>query len=104
AIVSRDPYRLAADIFGVGFRTADKIARNLGLPADSPARIGAGLAHALNEATNDGHVFLPRDELVEQTAALLELEPDSIEGQIGRTIERRDLITEAVPADLGVVE
>jgi exodeoxyribonuclease V alpha subunit len=58
-IVSRDPYRLAADIFGIGFRTADKIAQDLGLPPDAPGRIMAGITFALSEATDNGHVFRP---------------------------------------------
>ncbi|NLF77762.1 MAG: ATP-dependent RecD-like DNA helicase, partial [Chloroflexi bacterium] len=79
AIVSRDPYRLAKDIFGIGFRTADKIAQDLGLPADAPARIAAGIAFALNEATDNGHVFLPRDTLIENAAAILGLDPAPVE-------------------------
>jgi exodeoxyribonuclease V alpha subunit len=75
AVVQADPYRLAQDIYGIGFLTADKIARALGIPADSPARVAAGVAYALNQATDDGHVFLPAPELVEQAAALLEVPP-----------------------------
>ena len=58
-VVQTDPYRLARDIYGVGFKTADRIARQLGLPADHPSRIEAGLVYALNEMTDDGHVYSP---------------------------------------------
>src|SRR5690606_9085735 len=58
AVVQSDPYRLARDIFGIGFLTADKIARSLGIPVDSPQRVAAGVAYALNQATDEGHVFL----------------------------------------------
>ncbi len=58
-IVRSDPYRLARDIFGIGFLTADKIARSLGMPEDAPERAAAGIAYALNQASEEGHVFLP---------------------------------------------
>jgi exodeoxyribonuclease V alpha subunit len=58
-VVRNDPYRLARDIFGIGFLTADKIARSMGLPPDAPQRIAAGVAYALNEASEDGHLYLP---------------------------------------------
>jgi len=69
--VRRDPYRLARDIFGIGFLTADKIARALGMPEDAPERVAAGVAYALNTASEEGHVFLPTSELVKLTAELL---------------------------------
>jgi len=102
AIVSRDPYRLAADIFGIGFKTADKIARDLGLPADAPARIAAGLAHVLNEATNEGHVFLPRDALVTSAAELLGVEAERVEETLRRAAGRGDVMIEAVPVPDGL--
>jgi exodeoxyribonuclease V alpha subunit len=73
-IVREDPYRLARDIYGIGFLTADKIAQALGIPADSPRRVAAGVAYALNQATDEGHVFLPMGELAEQAAKLLGVE------------------------------
>jgi exodeoxyribonuclease V alpha subunit len=72
-IVRDDPYRLARDIYGIGFLTADKIAQALGIPPDSPKRVAAGVAYALNRATDEGHVFLPVRELTEQAAALLDV-------------------------------
>jgi exodeoxyribonuclease V alpha subunit len=74
-VVQADPYRLAQDIYGIGFLTADKIARALGIPADSPARVAAGVAYALNQATEEGHVYLPAPELVQQAATLLAVSP-----------------------------
>ena len=70
ATVKDDPYRLARDIFGIGFVTADKIAQAMGLPADAPQRVAAGVAYALNEASEQGHVFLPTPELVKLTARI----------------------------------
>lgn len=77
-IVRNDPYRLARDIFGIGFLTADKIARSLGMPDDAPERVAAGVAYALNQASEEGHVFLPTSELVNQAAELLTLPPSVI--------------------------
>ncbi|MCB9138795.1 MAG: AAA family ATPase [Caldilineaceae bacterium] len=73
-IVQDDPYRLARDIYGIGFLTADKIAQALGIPPDSPRRVAAGVTYALNQSTDNGHVFLPIDELAGQAAELLAVE------------------------------
>lgn len=72
AVVRNDPYRLARDVHGIGFITADTIARQLGLPVDSPARVAASLRHLLSQvADEEGHVCLPRPALVERARALL---------------------------------
>jgi exodeoxyribonuclease V alpha subunit len=101
-IVSRDPYRLATDIFGIGFRTADQIARDLGLPSDAPSRIAAGIIFALNDATDNGHVFLPRDALVETAAAMLEVDAAVVEESVKRLVARGDVMIEAVPIPDGL--
>ncbi len=62
AVLREDPYRLADDIFGVGFQTADNIARKLGLPADSPKRVRAALKYCLRKAGEEGHTYLPKQE------------------------------------------
>lgn len=77
-IVQQDPYRLARDIYGIGFLTADRIAQALGLAPDSPQRVAAGVAYALNQATEEGHVFLPTSELVKQASELLEVSREEI--------------------------
>nr|WP_228061155.1 MULTISPECIES: ATP-dependent RecD-like DNA helicase [unclassified Coleofasciculus] len=69
--VTENPYQLAADIYGIGFLTADKIAQNLGVPNDSEFRYRAGLVHVLSEAAEDGHCYLPQAELIEQTHSQL---------------------------------
>ena len=68
--MAENPYRLARDIRGIGFRTADSIANRLGIAADAPIRLRAGLQYALLEATNDGHCGLPTAELLQLAAAL----------------------------------
>ena len=62
-VVRREPYRLAGDVWGIGFKTADLIAQRLGIPHDSPQRIKAGLQFALSQASEDGHCYLPEAEL-----------------------------------------
>lgn len=71
AVVREDPFRLAAEVFGIGFKTADRIAFALGLPADAPRRLEAGLLHALAEASDRGHLYLPKERLFGDAAALL---------------------------------
>lgn len=70
-VVEKTPYRLAADVYGIGFRTADQIARNMGIEPDAEERLRAGLQHVLGEATDQGHCFLPRRELLKRSAETL---------------------------------
>ncbi len=72
--VRANPYQLARDIHGIGFKTADGIARKLGIAADSLQRAAAGLRHTLFQATNEGHCALPEEVLVRHTAAMLEVD------------------------------
>ena len=76
--VKGDPYRLALDVQGIGFRTADLIGTRLGIPVDSPRRAEAGALHTLDEAGGEGHTGLPRTLVVERTAALLEQPPERV--------------------------
>ncbi|MEP0872135.1 ATP-dependent RecD-like DNA helicase [Trichocoleus desertorum AS-A10] len=79
ATVTNNPYQLATDVYGIGFVTADAIARNLGIAPDSEFRYRCGLLHVLSEASEEGHCFLPQPELVERTVqrlALSDHEPD----------------------------
>ena len=64
--VKQDPYVLARDIRGIGFKLADQIAVNIGIPAHSMTRIRAGIEHALWELSNEGHTCFPKEELVVQ--------------------------------------
>ncbi len=72
AIVSSNPYRLAIDVWGIGFRTADKIAAELGVAKDSPQRMQAALLQALRDATESGHCYLTAEDLKNRAARLLE--------------------------------
>jgi len=72
-VVKNNPYQLAEDIWGVGFRIADSIALSLGVPANDPRRARAGLLFALDESAGAGHCFMPKEKLVEQATYLLKL-------------------------------
>jgi exodeoxyribonuclease V alpha subunit len=76
--VRANPYRLATDIWGVGFRTADELALRLGIPRDAPQRAQAAVRHVLQEAASDGHVGLPEELLVEETARLTQISTDQV--------------------------
>ncbi|MCC6627340.1 MAG: ATP-dependent RecD-like DNA helicase [Chloroflexi bacterium] len=102
AVLRADPYRLARDVHGIGFVTADTIARPLGLPPDAPERVAASVRHRLSQvADDDGHVCLPRSALVEEAQALLARDgqaadwPGLVQAAIDRLVERRDLWLEA---------
>lgn len=82
ATLRENPYKLAEDMTGVAFRTADKIAQELGIAKDSPARLQAGALHVLREATGNGHVCLARDVLRKDAAALLEIPEPALENSL----------------------
>ena len=65
-LVRENPYRLAMDIFGIGFITADKIAENLGFQKDSPVRAQAGVIYVLSQMADEGHVYYPHGALIEK--------------------------------------
>lgn len=81
-VVQENPYQLARDIWGVGFKTADKIAHNLGIPHDDPFRVQAGVAYALSRLADEGHVYAAEDDLIQQTVKLLEVPSDLVKAAI----------------------
>ena len=81
-VLKNNPYRLADDISGVGFRIADDIAMRAGIHADSDFRIRSGILYSLMRAASAGHVYLPMDELTAYTGRLLQVELDSIEKHV----------------------
>ncbi|MDL2226110.1 ATP-dependent RecD-like DNA helicase [Deltaproteobacteria bacterium OttesenSCG-928-M10] len=87
ALIRQDPYRLAYEISGIGFVTADKVARTLGLAADAPQRLEAGLLFVLNQAADEGHVFWPDHQLLKDAAALIpEAARPDLEAALGRLV------------------
>ncbi len=77
-IAKTNPYQLSDEIIGFGFRSADALARAVGVDLYSPFRLQAGVRHVLGEAAANGHVYLPREILADETARLLEVEADDI--------------------------
>jgi exodeoxyribonuclease V alpha subunit len=77
--VRENPYRLALDIHGIGFKTADTLAQRLGIPRDAVMRAQAGVRHVLQEFAEDGHCAVHHDELLETAATLLEIPVTIIE-------------------------
>ena len=82
SVVRNDPYRLARDIHGIGFLTADKIARKLGIPVDAPERVAAGISYVLSQKANEGHVYVPQGELVRDSTKILEVDRPLVEQSI----------------------
>lgn len=94
--VRANPYTLARDISGIGFKTADQIAQRLGIPSDSLVRAAAGLNHVLLEATGEGHCALPTALLKETTGQLLQVNPAIIADALERALAEGDLVREAI--------
>lgn len=91
AVVQNTPYQMVRDIHGIGFKTADKIAQALGLAADDPARIEAGIAYTLNRMAEEGHVYMPQEELEPEAAEILGVEAVKITAVID-ALETSDFI------------
>ncbi len=104
-VVSKNPYQLAADIYGIGFVTADTIARSLGIAPDSDFRYQAGMLHVLGIASEEGHCFLPEQELIDRVVKQLALpecpvDPVRIAALITKMAEEHQLIIEQGYGDL----
>ena len=97
-IVRENPYRLARDIRGIGFLSADTIAQKIGIGKDSPLRAQAGISYALSEASGQGHCGLPYAELVPLAVKLLNISESIIETAIAREIETKELVPDTVDA------
>ena len=98
AVINENPYRLADDIRGIGFKTADEIANRMGLPKEAPFRLEAGVRFALSELAAAGHTGVPESMLVETAARLLDVDLMLIESAIRHGIEDGRLIRRAPPA------
>lgn len=96
-VVQENPYRLAMDISGIGFITADKIAQNLGFASDSPLRAEAGLLYALHESTDEGHVSVPRSWLMEQGQKLLGIPENILAEALVRLLADSRLVSQVLP-------
>jgi exodeoxyribonuclease V alpha subunit len=99
AVVRDEPYRLASEVWGIGFKTADTIAQAVGIPRDSPQRIQAGLAYTLSQAADDGgHCYLPEPNLIREAAKILEVGTELIGPCLEELVIAEDAVREPVPA------
>ncbi len=101
SVVKNDPYRLAADVWGIGFKTADAIARSVGIPPDSPERVKAGLAYTLSEASDSGHCYLPAERLITDAVKILDVPRELVTECLDALVEQEGVVREAIPGPDG---
>jgi exodeoxyribonuclease V alpha subunit len=95
-VIQQEPYRLAREVWGIGFKTADKIAQAVGITPDAPERLQAGVLHALGEAADEGHTLLPDEALARRAAALLGVDAARL-GEVIATLRERGEVLAATP-------
>ncbi len=98
AVVRENPYRLAEEMWGVGFKTADQIAGTLGFGETSPERVRAGVLHTMARSADDGHVYLPHGKLLEDASTLLGVSPDLCSDALEALVASADLVDQALPS------
>jgi exodeoxyribonuclease V alpha subunit len=96
-LVRANPYRLATDIHGIGFKSADQIASALGIPPDAPQRIEAGTLYLLDQASGRGNLYLPRQTLIEEAEKLLGATAPQVESAVAALAETEQLVLEPLP-------
>ncbi|MFF0743040.1 ATP-dependent RecD-like DNA helicase [Streptomyces sp. NPDC004111] len=102
SVVKNEPYRLAADVWGIGFLTADRIAQAVGIPHDSPQRVKAGMQYALSQSTDQGHCFLPEEKLISDSVKLLQVDTGLVIDCLAELAEEDEgVVREKVPAPDG---
>lgn len=95
-IIQENPYRLSEEVFGIGFKTADKIAQNMGIDLNSPYRIEAGIKFKLIEYAGSGHSFVPKDELLVEISKILQLDLELLEDSLRDLAIRGDIQIENI--------
>ncbi|GGO47009.1 ATP-dependent RecD-like DNA helicase [Streptomyces daqingensis] len=101
SVVRNEPYRLASDVWGIGFLTADRIAQSVGIPHDSPERVKAGLQYALSQSTDQGHCYLPEERLISDAVKLLQVGAGLVVDCLGRLAAEEGVVRESVPGEDG---
>ncbi len=94
AVMKENPYKLADDIWGIGFKTADQIAMKLGFGKESYVRLRSGLMYTLSELSNDGHVYAEKQQLIEKASELLEASPETVIMTMDEMLKTQELILE----------
>ncbi|MFF3646351.1 ATP-dependent RecD-like DNA helicase [Streptomyces sp. NPDC002564] len=98
SVVKNEPYRLAADVWGIGFLTADRIAQSVGIPHDSPERVKAGLQYALSQSTDQGNCYLPEERLIADAVKLLQVDTGLVIDCLAELAgEEEGVVREALP-------
>ena len=97
SVVRNEPYRLAAEVWGIGFKTADTIAQAVGIPHDSPQRVQAGIQYTLSEAADHGHCYLPEPNLLTDAAQILGVPADLVRACLADLAAAEGVIREPVP-------
>ncbi len=101
-VVKNEPYRLAKEIFGIGFTTADRIAAQMGIDRDSPCRVEAGLLHVLGRALEEGHLYLPEPVLTERALELLDVDPPLVGQALEALVKEGEVVMEEREGEKGV--
>lgn len=101
-IISENPYRLSEDIFGIGFKKADEIAKNMGIATNSPYRVEAGIKFQLMKSSGNGHTYVPQGILIEESRKILEVEEELIEQSIRDLAIRKEIQLENVDGEIWV--
>jgi exodeoxyribonuclease V alpha subunit len=101
SVVKGQPYRLAAEVWGIGFLTADRIAQAVGIPHDSPERVKAGLQYALSQATDGGNCYLPQERLIADAVKLLQVDTGLVIDCLGQLVDDEGVVRESLPAPDG---
>ena len=94
AVVKQNPYRLASDIFGIGFLSADRIAEKIGIPKNSEVRVEAGIIYALQALSEDGHIYYPYEGLVDKSRQILGVNRESVVKAMGALALSRKIFIE----------
>src|SRR5262249_55251211 len=98
SVVRDEPFRLASEVWGIGFKTADTIAKAVGIPHDSPERIKAGLQYTLSQAADDGHCSLPEPNLIREATTILNVDRELIGPCLDELAATEGVVSEPVPA------
>ncbi|MFJ2865520.1 ATP-dependent RecD-like DNA helicase [Kitasatospora sp. NPDC087314] len=100
-VVRNEPYRLASDVWGIGFLTADRIAQAVGIPHDSPERVKAGLQYALSQSSDQGHCYLPEERLIADGVKLLQVDVGLVIDCLAELVAAEGVVRESVPGEAG---
>ncbi|MFJ6215290.1 ATP-dependent RecD-like DNA helicase [Streptomyces sp. NPDC092296] len=97
-VVKNQPYRLASDVWGIGFLTADRIAQAVGIPHDSPERVKAGLQYALSQSSDQGHCYLPEERLIADGVKLLQVDVGLVIECLAELVAEEGVVRERLPS------